>query len=1170
MAQADGTIYINTAIETDGMKAGGKEVEAAARRMAKSVSGIGESARLALQKQTDSFVRQNQMYEQQRQKVEALKAKLEEMRGQKVETKEYTSTNQEIEKLISSIKRAVEKKKELIQSGRGFQVTTEYKAAEKEVNRLDKALLDAYSRKEKFLETGGKRNSNAFKKIQYDIEKLEAQLRQVTKDKEALESSKEVKTTSLKSMEKEISNLIARLVEAEKMKNKLESEGGAYKKIDTSGIESRIANEQEKLRESGNRLGTSYEQLKQKVKGYSSSVKILEGTKKKLNTILRSTAKLLIKNAAAILGLHKQTKKSNSSFGKSLKTILKYTLGIRSMYILLNKIRTGIKEGFSNLAQYSGETNQSISSLMSALTQLKNSLATAFAPILNVVAPILTTFINLISKAVTYVGMLFAALTGKKTFDKAVGVQKNYADSLGKTASNAKDAEKALEGYLSPIDEINKMEKPDAGDIGGGTGGAGGGSGAGGMFETVPIEDSINKLAEKIKSILSGIFDVFKEAWSNKGQAVIASAKAALSSLIEAAKAVGSTFYEVFTNGTGLAWVESSLELLRSIFDIIQSIASAFTEAWNSGAGFEVVTALFNMLTNINTLLTSIGDSFSHAFSSGIGIEIWTNILGIITGVYNIVGNLAGSLDTAWNASKVGESIWSGILENLNIILSTIHEIVDSTAGWAEKLNFSPLLQSIDTILKSLSPLTQNIGDGLQWFWNNVLLPIAGWTIQEAVPSFLNMLSAAIDIVNSAIDALKPLGTWLWDSFLQPIGAWTGDLVISAMGIITDLLKKFSDWIKENQNTIEYFTIVIGSFFAAWTVVNLSTTIAGIVGALVTFITTGGLAAAAATVLGTAIGVLTSPVTAVIVIIGALIAAGVLLYKNWDTVSDFAKKTWEKIEDIMNSFAEWVINGFVTSWHDICTGLKDTLESLKTAALGIWDGIKKIFIKFDDFLGKIFATDWTKWFGVFGDVMNGFMSSVKTIWNGIKTAFNGFVTFIKGVFSGNWKQALKGLAQIFKGVFQSLIGFAKAPINTIIGLLNGLLSGFTSAINKVIDMVNQLHFDIPDWVPGIGGKSFGFDFQKINTPKIPYLATGAVIPPNAPFMAMLGDQRHGTNLEAPEALIRRIVREESGGSGKGGQYRFTAQINRRTLFDEMISEAKLIRDQNGRNPFELA
>lgn len=1095
MAQADGTIYINTAIETDGMRAGGKEVEAAARRMAKSVSGIGESARLALQKQTDSFVRQNQMYEQQRQKVEALKAKLEEMRGQKVATDEFKAIGKQID--------------------------------------ADKAKLNSLIKKqEDFVAAGKNTNSAVYGQRQRDIEEL----------KNSIESAKREQEELLQS-------------------------GNAYKPVDTSAVEEKLVSEQERLMESGNRLGTSYEQLKQKVKGYSLSVKNLKGTKKKLNTILRSTAKLLIKNAAAILGLHKQTKKSNSSFGKSLKTILKYTLGIRSMYILLNKIRTGIKEGFSNLAQYSGETNQSISSLMSALTQLKNSLATAFAPILNVVAPILTTFINLISKAVTYVGMFFAALTGKKTFDKAVGVQKNYADSLGKTASNAKDAEKALEGYLSPIDEINKMEKPDAGDIGGG---AGGGSGAGGMFETVPIEDSINKLAEKIKSILSGIFDVFKEAWSNKGQTVIASAKAALSSLIEAAKAVGSTFYEVFTNGTGLAWVESSLELLRSIFDIIQSIASAFTEAWNSGAGFEVVTALFNMLTNINTLLTSIGDSFSHAFSSGIGIEIWTNILGIITGVYNIVGNLARSLDTAWNASKVGESIWSGILENLNIILSTIHEIVDSTAEWAEKLNFSPLLQSIDTILKSLSPLTQNIGDGLQWFWNNVLLPIAGWTIQEAVPSFLNMLSAAIDIVNSAIDALKPLGTWLWDSFLSPIGAWTGDLVISAMGIITELLKKFSDWIKENQNTIEYFTIIIGSFFAAWTVVNLSTTIAGIVGALVTFITTGGLVAAAATVLGTAIGVLTSPITAVILIIGALIAAGVFLYKNWDTVSDFAKKTWEKIKDIMNSFAEWVINAFVTSWDDICTGLEDTLESLKIAALGIWDGIKKIFIKFDDFLGKIFATDWTKWFGVFGGVMNGFMSSVKTIWDGIKTAFNGFVKFIKGVFSGNWKQALKGLAQIFKGVFQSLIGFAKAPINTIIGLLNGLLSGFTSAINKVIDMVNQLHFDIPDWVPGIGGKSFGFDFQKINTPKIPYLATGAVIPPNAPFMAMLGDQRHGTNLEAPEALIRRIVREESGGSGKGGQYRFTAQINRRTLFDEMISEAKLIRDQNGRNPFELA
>ena len=90
-------------------------------------------------------------------------------------------------------------------------------------------------------------------------------------------------------------------------------------------------------------------------------------------------------------------------------------------------------------------------------------------------------------------------------------------------------------------------------------------------------------------------------------------------------------------------------------------------------------------------------------------------------------------------------------------------------------------------------------------------------------------------------------------------------------------------------------------------------------------------------------------------------------------------------------------------------------------------------------------------------------------------------------------------------------------------------------------------------------------------PTVPYLAKGAVIPPRSEFLAVLGDQKQGNNIETPEALLRKIVREETGGrQAGGGSYRFTAQINRRTLFDEMMKEAQMRRDTSGRNPFEMA
>ena len=109
-------------------------------------------------------------------------------------------------------------------------------------------------------------------------------------------------------------------------------------------------------------------------------------------------------------------------------------------------------------------------------------------------------------------------------------------------------------------------------------------------------------------------------------------------------------------------------------------------------------------------------------------------------------------------------------------------------------------------------------------------------------------------------------------------------------------------------------------------------------------------------------------------------------------------------------------------------------------------------------------------------------------------------------------------------------------------------------------------WDIPT---PFGTKTIGFSakFPRIGT--IPYLAKGAVIPPRSEFLAVLGDQKQGNNIETPEALLRKVVREESGGDS-GGNYRFTAQINRRTIFDEIIDEAKLRRDTSGKNPFELA
>lgn len=236
-----------------------------------------------------------------------------------------------------------------------------------------------------------------------------------------------------------------------------------------------------------------------------------------------------------------------------------------------------------------------------------------------------------------------------------------------------------------------------------------------------------------------------------------------------------------------------------------------------------------------------------------------------------------------------------------------------------------------------------------------------------------------------------------------------------------------------------------------------------------------------------------------------------------------------------------------------------------------WEKVTEVMTKFDEFLQGVFATDFTEVFGpVLGESLNAFFANVKNIWESIKQIFNGIITFIKGVFSGDWEQAWNGIKDIFAGVWNLLVSVIKIPINNIIGMINGLVGGVVSGINMIIRALNGLNFTVPDWIPGIGGKSVGFSIAEISAQKIPYLATGAVIPPNAPFMAMLGDQRHGTNIEAPLDTIKQAVREVIGnGSGNNATYHFVAQLDGRTLFEEVINEARLRQAVTGKNIFEV-
>lgn len=477
---ADGTLTIYTETDEKGIKVGMKEIEASVKRMSSSVEGLGEKAKIALQKQLDSISKLNNQYGQQEQKVEALRKRLKELSDQKIETEEYKRLGAEIKKLDNEFEKVEQKQREWLDMG--FPADS--------MKNLDDQLDEIWAKMDKLQKKQAEMKSSGIAYVDpRSLSEYQSTASRLTVEEMRLDDMNNRLNTSFATTE---------------MKLKECGEEAARSSSKFSGLAESARRFAKKLKQSG------ITGMKQKLH------ELWQALDKLMSKFMQLASRAIVgglqKISSGIFGIHKSANKSTLS----LKKLMKYVFGIRTLFALFNRIRSAATEGIQNLAQHdlltnTGKVNLSLSELQSALTQLKNSFATAFAPILTTVSPILVSFINLISQAVTRVGMLIAALTGQKTFVKAIAVQENYAASLDKTANSAKKAAKALQGYLSPIDEINRYDDGSSSDSGSGSGGGYSGPSAGDMFEEVPIESSLKGIADKIKELIQN------EDWEGLG-----------------------------------------------------------------------------------------------------------------------------------------------------------------------------------------------------------------------------------------------------------------------------------------------------------------------------------------------------------------------------------------------------------------------------------------------------------------------------------------------------------------------------------------------------------------------------------------------------------------------------------------------------------------------------
>ena len=260
------------------------------------------------------------------------------------------------------------------------------------------------------------------------------------------------------------------------------------------------------------------------------------------------------------------------------------------------------------------------------------------------------------------------------------------------------------------------------------------------------------------------------------------------------------------------------------------------------------------------------------------------------------------------------------------------------------------------------------------------------------------------------------------------------------------------------------------------------------------------------------------------------------------------------IQNAWNTYGQPLMDGVVAAFRNlesifstlyytvvepILSNLIDLLQKLWNEHLKqLWDDLLLLF-------GSVQNTILTFWNNVLAPLINWLVASFGPVFSDVFNAVAGLVStavglmadaidiilvvlrglldFLSAVFRGDWGAAWNAIAETALAVWDRIKIGIKSAVNGIIGFINGMIQAVVNGLNRAIDAVNTLSFDVPDWVPGIGGSSLGFDFTHITAPQIPYLAQGAVIPPNREFMAVLGDQSHGTNVEAPLATIQEAV-----------------------------------------------
>lgn len=1052
---------------------------------------------------------------------------------------EITGTETKVELLNNSLEQTAQAQQKISDSSIN---TTAYQILEQTLQQVESQFNQvAQTQQELFARNQSVTSSPAFMALESAAEKLGRQYDSLLAKKRQLESGGgAVQTPAIKT---------APMTGA----YSATASSASQKALDALNKEITQTDAKEKgLVNTNSRLGSSFKNVSQSADSAKTKTGGISSIFSRMGGVVSGLGKRLGGLAQNFTSTTNSANNASFSIGRMIGMSVLYS----TVFGMISKVNSGIMTGINNLAQYSSATNALISSMMSALTQLQNSLATAFAPILSVVAPILTAFMNMLSKAITYIGMFIAALTGQKSFTRAKAVQEDYAASLNKTSSGAnkaakatknnakatKKANKEIQTYLSGLDEVRQYQKEKDNDTpSSSTPSAGGGGGGGGytgpsigdMFEKVPIESSIADIAKKIKDLIK------KEDWEGLGAYIASGINKGLQKIYDA-----------------INW--------NNVGPKITYFVNAFTRTFNSlvdhidwdlmgrtvGAGINTIVNTLNLLIegiDWKNLGAKIGVGINGIFN-----EVdWSNVGRLFANRINIPFQmLAGAVNTLkWDT--IGKSIGQGL------------------NGAIEQIDVNSISLGLSGLAIGILTTLENALDTTNW-------SLLGTKLAQLLTGidWVGILVKAISVAGKALNALTSLGTSFMDNLAKGITNGTQQFISKGLSALTNFTANLRSNAGKLVDSGLHLMLNLAKGIAnampdiIKNVPQIVINIAGVINDNAPKILVAGVQLIAILLKG-----LIQSIPTLIANVPKIVQAIVSVFTAYNWLS-LGKSLITGLKNGIMGAKSNAVNAIKNVYSSLVNGIKNLPSKLKEIGT---NGVKNVG---SGITGKLSTVKTAA-----GKIITYAVNGIKGLPSSLATKAKDAVVKMKDKFTKvDWLSVGKN---IVKGIAKGIGDFAWILVDKMTSLASKAFDsvksffGIHSPSRLMRDKVGKmlpagisvgLERAFPDTIKTFMNQSKELASVPFKTPEI---ATGKIIPVKA--SAVIAQKQSGTNsnnndvinlLEQLLAVMKDLESDNNGNNG--GDYHFTAQINRRTLFDEMITEAKLRQMNNGKNPFVLA